>query len=772
MIIGRATRVPEGVRTLRDFVVGALNLRSYGVSPGAIDDLVDEIWNAPANANLQKVPREHRGGSMNGDLEVAPDEWVYLPFAPPADYKVRSIQLTGAETSEDQICEKIRAQFGEVGMDFPGGHLTPADLENVLFNSALRTGLTPTEAYFYVIPSLMITTDVAPITDATQGAPTVGKAQATPDWLLPLWHWIDRLHFKSEQHSAVLQDLFDLCSEGKMMAMALTTVEKFLTVLERECKAPPATSVLERIAQAYDPAGHLFNISDFHTKLTALRDAAQHNYVDNCTFPLLGPFRTSCEELRKLDSDPDYLDVYNKFDKVRSRYPVTEHALQMVLAFYLACRGFTPEGEDFAAKIDKAVQGSPDQTPLFLEIANVLKATADNVVSPTAAIVGNAPGPLSMLVAFGKLHLLWQLKTPATAVVSVEQYIARVAKLAGVPAEDIAAEVAASGVAGRNARLFMARVQATELAASGMQASARWMKAVSFLDAVVFVSATCSTIGDIKSKGWLDASTIADGSGAASAGAGAVAAVLQLRLGAKQSVVLALKQAGKIDASKLLQVSVDKLAGITKVCGKLVAFFGLVSGVMQIWQGIRDKDGAEKWGGIGTVLVSLQMVLDFFFSRYAAQVGARVAVILAEVVAEETAIAVGSAAAAVLAGAGAVIAGIGVIIVLVCIIYKNREAIQAFLEHEATPGPARACAAYLKAVESSRAYSVGAGAVKTALRQASDALPYAFFVNYMPPDRVKAELKAAGMSDEDLRVISAFAPLSVDAMARASAAPM
>jgi hypothetical protein len=772
MIIGQATRVPEQVRTLRDFVVGALNLRHFGVSPDAIDALVDEIWNAPVNANLQKVSREHRGGSKNGDLEVAPDEWVYLPFAPPDGYEVRRIDLPDGASSEQEICDKIRAQFAEVGMDFPGGHLTPEDLDNVLFNSALRTSAEATEAYFYVIPSIVVMSDVAPVTSATPGSPTVAQAQATPDWLLPLWHWIDRLHLKSQQHAAVLQDLFDLCSEGKMMAMALTTVEKALTVLERECKAPTPTSLLDRIGQALDPAGRLFDISDFHTKLKALRDAAQQNYVDDCTFPLLGPFRAVCEELKKLDSDPDYLDVYQKFDKVRSRYPVTEHALDTVLAFYLSCRGFAPEGEDFAAKIDKAVNGSPDNTPLFLEIAVVLKAAADNVVSPAASMVGNAPGPLSMLVAFGKLHLLWQLKTPATAVVSVEQYIARVATLAGVPAADIAAEVASSGVAGRQARIFMARIQATELAASGMQASARWLTAVTFLDAVVFVSAACSTMNDIKTKGWLDPSTFADAGGAASAGAGTIAAVLQIRLGAKQGVVLALKQAGKIEASELMKVSVGNLTGMAKVCGRMVAVFGLVSGVMQIWQGIRDKDAAGKWMGIGTVMVSLQMVLDFFFSRYAAQIGARVAVILAEVVAEETALAVGSAAAAVLAGAGAVIAGIGVIIVLVCIIYKNREAIQAFLEHESTPGPARACAAYLKAVESSRAYVVGAAAVKTALRQASDALAHAIFVNYMPPDRVKAELKADGMSDEDLRVIGAFAPLSIDAMARVQGAPM
>jgi hypothetical protein len=277
-------------------------------------------------------------------------------------------------------------------------------------------------------------------------------------------------------------------------------------------------------------------------------------------------------------------------------------------------------------------------------------------------------------------------------------------------------------------------------------------------------------MNDIRTKGWFDRSTLADASGAASTGTGAVAAVLQLRLGAKQSVVLALKEAGKIEASDLTKLSVDRLTGVVKICGRMVALFGLASGALQIWQGFRDKDAVEKWAGTGTVLVSLQMVLDLFFTRYAAQIGARVALILTEVVAEETALAVGGAAAAALAGAGAVIGGIGVIIVLACIVYKNREAIQAFLEREATPGPARACAAYLKAVESSRAYSVGAGAVKTALRQASDALAHAIFVNYMPSDRVKAELEAAGMSDEDLRVISAFAPLSADAMTRAQVA--
>jgi hypothetical protein len=39
----------------------------------------------------------------------------------------------------------------------------------------------------------------------------------------------------------------------------------------------------------------------------------------------------------------------------------------------------------------------------------------------------------------------------------------------------------------------------------------------------------------------------------------------------------------------------------------------------------------------------------------------------------------------------------------------------------------------------------------------------------MPSDKVKAELKALGMSDQDLSIINAFAPLSVDAMTRAAA---
>jgi hypothetical protein len=123
-----------------------------------------------------------------------------------------------------------------------------------------------------------------------------------------------------------------------------------------------------------------------------------------------------------------------------------------------------------------------------------------------------------------------------------------------------------------------------------------------------------------------------------------------------------------------------------------------------------------------------------------------------------------------MAGAAATLAGIGVLIVLVAIVYKNREAIGAFLAEEATPGPAKACRAYLKAVESSRAFTVGPAAVKTALSQATDALQHAVFVNYVPSERVRAELKALGMSDEDLRIIGSIAPLSPDVTMRAQMA--
>jgi hypothetical protein len=761
--------VGEDVRTLGDFVKGALNLKSFAVSSEAIEALIDEIWNAPANANLQKVPRDHRGGSKNSALEVAPDEWIYLPFMPPPGYELRRFPLAGNETSEDEICQKILAQFVELGMDFPGDHMAPPDLENIVFNSVLRSGATPTEVYFYVVPSIMITTDVAPVTDATPGAPTVAHAKATPDWLLPLWHWIDRLHNKAQQHSAMLQDLFDLCSEGKMIADALATVDKFLTVVERECKVPPPKSILERIGAAFDPAGHIFDISDFHGKLTALRKASQQGYVDTVPFPTLPPFQAVSGELAALDSDPDFLTVYKKFKVARARYPVTEHALQTVLAFYLMCRGMSPDGDDFAAKIDKAVHGSPEQTPLFLEIGEVLKSITDNVIVPATVVAGNAPGPLTLVIAFGKLHLLWQLKTPKTAVISLEQYLERAAKLSGVAADDITGAVKGMGKRGK-ARLFATRVQAAELALENMESSSRWMKAVAFLDIAVVISATCNSIDDIKKKGLFSVSFGVDSSAAGSAGAGIAGAVISVRLGAKQSVVLALKQAGKLEAAGLAEIDLTALRGMTKICGRLVAGLGLISGIFQVVQGIRDHDAAEKWIGIGTVAISLQPIIDFFFARAAGQIGARVAMLLADVVVEETAVAAGSAVAAVAAGLGAAIAGIGVLVVLGFIIYKNRSAIKAFLEDQSTPGPAKACAAYLKFIESARAYTLGPGGVRTALDQAKQALEHAMFVNFFPSDKVKAELKADGMSEEDLRVVGTLAPLSIDMMAGAAAA--
>lgn len=169
------------------------------------------------------------------------------------------------------------------------------------------------------------------------------------------------------------------------------------------------------------------------------------------------------------------------------------------------------------------------------------------------------------------------------------------------------------------------------------------------------------------------------------------------------------------------------------------------------------------------MLVSLQYFIDTYLSRYFASIGARVASTLADVLAEETALSIGSGVAAVLSGAGAVLAGVGVMLVVLAIVYKNRKAIAAFLEQKATPGPALACAAYLNAFESSRAIQLGPQSVKTALQQAQSALPYASFVNFFPSDSVKNELRNDGMSDDDLKTIGAFAPLSDDAMVQMSA---
>jgi hypothetical protein len=758
---------------LRDFVNGALHLRDLDVSVEAIDALIDEIWNAAENAGLKNVQRDHVGGTgatSNGDLEIAADEWIYLPFAPPAGYALRHIDLTGTESSAVEICDKIvSSQSDEPEMDFPGGKLSPEDLENVLFNTRIRiAGPEPaTEAYYYVVPSYTVAADVAPVTASTPGPPTVGTAQATPAWLLPMWKYIDHLHDACKKHAEVLQDLFDLCSEGATMAMALTTIEQFLTVLERECKAPPPTSVLDRFAQGLDPR-RLFDISNFHSSVKALRQAAKSAYVDECTFPTLSAFHRLCDDLKAFDSDQDFLRVYKEFDKVRGRYPATEYALQSVFARATMSRGFSPSGEAFTATIDKAVNGAPEQTPLFREIAHVLKLVADNVVSPAAAMIGNAPGPLSLLVAFGKLHLMWQMKTPATAVISVQKYVQWAANLAGISEDELAKSVASES--SRNARIFATRIQATEFAASEMQAGPRWIKAVAFLDVIVFVSATCSTVSDIREKHFFEAA--ADGTGAASVGVGFVAAVLSLRASGRQAQVLLLRRLGNVDAANLVAASASGLQGMAKVCGSLVAIFGLASGVIQLIHGMRSTDD-DRWGdrmsGGGTVLVSLQYFIDTYLSRYFASIGARVASTLADVLAEETALSIGSGVAAVLSGAGAVLAGVGVMLVVLAIVYKNRKAIAAFLEQKATPGPALACAAYLNAFESSRAIQLGPQSVKTALQQAQSALPYASFVNFFPSDSVKNELRNDGMSDDDLKTIGAFAPLSDDAMVQMSA---
>jgi hypothetical protein len=148
--------------------------------------------------------------------------------------------------------------------------------------------------------------------------------------------------------------------------------------------------------------------------------------------------------------------------------------------------------------------------------------------------------------------------------------------------------------------------------------------------------------------------------------------------------------------------------------------------------------------------------------------GVRIALVVADVVAEDAAMALGTAATIALGSAGAICSGVGAIVLLGCIVYQNRDAIAALLKKESMPGPERACRAYLAMVNASRVYAVGPAAVRSAGEAASTALddPQTFFVNYALSPATKDELKAAGLSDQDLGVIGTIAPLSADSLLR------
>jgi hypothetical protein len=105
-----------------------------------------------------------------------------------------------------------------------------------------------------------------------------------------------------------------------------------------------------------------------------------------------------------------------------------------------------------------------------------------------------------------------------------------------------------------------------------------------------------------------------------------------------------------------------------------------------------------------------------------------------------------------------------VLVVLSAIAYQNRDIISKLLADQATPGPAKACKAYLAAVALSRAYAAGPAAVRSALAQAQRSLTLAMFVNWVPSAAVQAELKSLGMSDEDLAILRTIAPLSPEMM--------
>lgn len=793
LVFDKPVRV-DSRTSIGDFVAGRLGSRSNGqvaLDQVTVDALSEEIWSSEANTHLHQGDRRHaRTDGKTSSLELLPDEWIYLPMQ---DVDAPDWQLQFIEVDTDNAataCTDVSQWALENGVLLPpvsgadpnGPPSIDAEvLKSYLFNSALRQGLTATNAYFYFAQQGSSSVDAAPTT------PTGGSSQtngvATPAWFLGFWHYIDRILDESRQHSRAFNALHDIISDGKTVVGLVDVLDRLMSVMDRVlAPPPPATGVFGRAAQAFGAAyspdhGLTQDIADVHAKVRALRATAESDLVDNPTYPEVKNFQNSLARLSKIENEDAFKTLYAAFDAERQKYPATEQAFQVALAAYVQARTLDPSTAAVSKPfLDAFISGVAGASPMTQEIAKVFTADPKKKIDDATAIamltVGGPPGPPSLWVVLTRLSFISSLRDLAVAPAKnkrgnarvLKDYVEKLATASGVPKEKLQewenrppqrAQTPSS-----EAKATAARVAAAEEVAAATQSGPKFMAALSVMNLWAIYSAFGSTEEDVRkalaspddaARCWLDAGS--DAVGGAAAGANLTADVASLAVtGAKaEGALRAVNLLEQIFKPETVSAGLDRVASIAKVAGDVAGFAALALGALQIAQGLAAKDGVDRWKvaqGAGSIAIGIGYWLDVLVSRRAAQFVVEQGVKWG--IGEIATVAVGET---VLLALGSIVTVAGILITIVAIAATHWDEIMAVLTAWATPGTRKFCEGFLKQLNTCHAVKAGPSSVRDAVDAALQASAKAVYVTWAAPD---SELAGLGLGESDLTLFKSI----------------
>jgi hypothetical protein len=780
LLFGNATQVQTRT-TLGAFVGSQLQLdrpvNGIRIDDQARDALMTEIWTADANQHLRRGspegsrPHVPSGDSHEATLELLPDEWVYLPImeARSPGWSLRKLPVNTSDASA--ACSDV-AQWATEN-DFllpPNGQAAASGapqtmdadtLESYLYNSLLRTGDTADVAYFYAASPTATSVDAPPTTPA--GGATQTNGQATPSWLLGLWHWIDRLKAAAATHSKQYDDLHDLVADGKFVVAALDVLDKTLALYEKERLPEPAATgffgkIFESIGQASSPdLGAKLDIAAFRAKIPPLRDKARDLLVDHPSYPAVAQFAASLDRLKAIEADPTFLSLYDQFDADRATYPMTEQAFQMAAAEFVMARALDPQGGDAVVDglLDAFLKGTAGDSPFLREIAGlfsgkfVSKKATDDATSITALTVGNAPGPACLWVALTKLGFLREIgkiqvapKAPRRGfLVVLQDYVDRLVVASGVPEStlrDWETSRPKSQVPSAQSKATAARLKAADEIAGRTQAGPGFMVALSLVNIWTFYSGLASANTD---TGALDVT--ADYLSSGLAATNLAADVVQLLVKTEQ-VAPAVKGAALFGRTLTSAEAMTLYETLGKTLGNAAAIGGAVFGVIQIAQGYAGDDWTKKWQGTGSVLISVGYWADVYISRHAALL-----------VAEDVSVEVGAMTIGegVLLGLGSAITVVGVLVSIIAIAATHQNEVMAIAYALFTPGPRKFVDTIFEQMNKSKAVVTGPDDMRSALADAKSSADSSTFVVWPIRDDAEKQLRAMGLADDDLGLL-------------------
>ena len=735
MLLGNLVRVNENNEvSVYEVVSDALRFKSFeagAVDGSVLDALVQEIWDAPDNSYLHIDSRDTSvaGSAKASNLMLVPDEWIHLPFPMPEYYRLQQATLTGAD-GED-ICETVRTDAEQrsstTGMHLPADTVTQDDLKSVLLNTSLRTGAQSDVVYYYVIPIGSADADAVPTTPAGGGATAANAATATPDWLLPIWHQVNAMTEKAAQADKIFQQLMDLHAEGRAITKVLDTLSTFLTVYKRDTPPPSSSGGFFS-----GPSPTPLAIDDFASSVSSLRSAVQAELVDDINVPLKASYRAVCSDLDALGKDPQFVANYQAFQPLQGAYPSTAEALTRVSAEYLVCKARTPDGVNVGAKLDQSIAtGAPAEASVpFMVAVWLARKLTDNLASPAVTVLGNTPGPMTLSVAMGKLVILSGIASGTSPQTTAETFLLWTAKLNGISAADSATLFKTLKADTTLSTRFASRLRSADIWANKMPSGRAGTSVFLFLDLLVAIVATKTTLDDWSSNDWK--TLLPEGLSALQGGTATIGALGQAIPGFSTAVT------GTAD-------------GIANVFGPVTAVLGILLGVADVARGLDQNDPLLTVTGFATIAVSAAPFIDMFVASF----GPKLAQAVALVVAEDAEL-IASGVMAATAAAGAALSGVGAVVLLGLLLYSNKDAIGDWLSDQSMPGAARYCRQVLGMIGKTKSFSLKPGSVPAAYDAVNAAVDKAWFLEFVLNDSEKSELRTAGMNDQDFTLVAHY----------------